>query len=308
MALQRFWILLLTVIAAIVGNSASADNERPFQSLCEPTEKTIFSCGFENNRLVSICASTNVAKEAGYVEYRYGKLGAIELSLPNKKIPPNKALKGTFQDFWRSSGTWQAGNQKTVTFTNGKYSYTVERNAIYSRADPDYAYETAKLYARKNGESIVEKSCVTETVVDNFPELDTLRAWGFDLIGEEYDTAKFLSLIQGRWLAIGEEQLDSTAAQELCANKKDDFELTLSIQEVGVDGFSFGEGNFCRFPSTVVRETSDLRFKMDMSCEEMGDLYDLLDENFEFSGDASILSISGSDKSNTKSRFFRCKR
>ena len=308
MAFQRSWILLLTVIAAIVGNSASADNERPFQSLCEPTEKTIFSCGFENNRMVSICGSNDAAKNTGYVEYRYGKLGAIELSLPSKNKPPNKAFKGTFQDFWRSSGTWQAGNQKVVTFTNGKYSYTVERNAIYSRVDPDYAYETAKLYIRKNGKSIAEKSCISETVVDNFPELDTLKAWGFDLIGEEYDTEKFLSLIQGRWLAIGEEQLDSKAAQELCANKQDDFELALSIQEVGVDGFSFGEGNFCRFPSSVVRETSDLQFKMDMSCEEMGELYDLLDENFEFSLDTSILSIAGSDETNAKSRFFRCKR
>jgi hypothetical protein len=91
---------------------------------------------------------------------------------------------------------------------------------IFSRSDPDYSDETAKLYVRKNGESIAEKSCVTETVVDNFPELDTLKAWGFDLIGEEYDTAKFLSLIQGRWLAISEEQLDSKAAQEYAQIKK----------------------------------------------------------------------------------------
>jgi hypothetical protein len=305
MALQRFWTLLLALIATIVGKSASADNERPFQSLCEPMEKTIFSCGFENNRLVSICASTNVAKEDGYVEYRYGKLGAIELSLPNKKTPPNKALKGTFQDFFRSSGNWQAGNHKAVTFTNGNYSYTVEKNMIFSRSAPDYSDETAKLYVRKNGESIAEKYCVTETVVDNFPELNTLKAWGFDLIGEEYDTEKFLSLIQGRWLAIGEEQLDSREVQELCANKKDNFELALSIQEVGVDGFSFGEGNFCRFPPTVVRETSDLQFKMDMICEEMGDLYDLLDESFEFSENKQMLNVFGS-AGNLSSRYLRC--
>jgi hypothetical protein len=63
-------------------------------SLCAKTERTVFSCltkrsGKTSSRspskIVSLCASRDLEKERGYLQYRYGLPGKVELEFPSSR-------------------------------------------------------------------------------------------------------------------------------------------------------------------------------------------------------------------------------
>jgi hypothetical protein len=70
-------------------------------SLCAKTEQIIFSCATKragaraagsSSRIVSLCASRDLDKEHGYLQYRYGLPGKVELEFPSSR-------EGTQQKF-----------------------------------------------------------------------------------------------------------------------------------------------------------------------------------------------------------------
>jgi hypothetical protein len=51
--------------------------------LCARDEQIIFSCGVKRPaKIVSLCASRQLTKERGYLQYRFGLPGKIELEFP----------------------------------------------------------------------------------------------------------------------------------------------------------------------------------------------------------------------------------
>jgi len=91
-------ILLLFVAALILPLSAthaaktprtSTASLRP-NSLCAKSEQIIFSCGVKRtgsrkatgNKIASLCASRKLTREEGYLQYRFGLPGKVELEYP----------------------------------------------------------------------------------------------------------------------------------------------------------------------------------------------------------------------------------
>jgi hypothetical protein len=106
---------LLTVIALSIANTASAA-----VTLCTTQEKVIFSCSTDTN-IVSVCASHDLSTSKGYLQYRLGRIGKVEHSIPKSKrgIPPNIKLTASRDDM---------GDYNDFSFTQGRYRYSITSN------------------------------------------------------------------------------------------------------------------------------------------------------------------------------------
>lgn len=111
-------ILLLTaLLCMVVGVAPGAP--QPAASLCEKSEVVIFSCTIKKPaKIVSLCSSVNVTKEQGYVVYRFGLPGKIELEFP-------KTLSGT-QALFKYSHYFRAQVDETeISFNSEGYKYAI---------------------------------------------------------------------------------------------------------------------------------------------------------------------------------------
>jgi hypothetical protein len=72
------------------GNMKSSAVALQPNSLCAKSERIIFSClskrsGSKLFKLVSLCGSRDLSKERGYLQYRYGLPGKVELEFPSSR-------------------------------------------------------------------------------------------------------------------------------------------------------------------------------------------------------------------------------
>lgn len=81
-------------------------NRGPLQpnSLCAKTEQIVFSCLTKRagksaarslSKLVSLCASRDLSKERGYLQYRYGLPGKVELEFPESRTDTQQKFQYT---------------------------------------------------------------------------------------------------------------------------------------------------------------------------------------------------------------------
>jgi hypothetical protein len=63
------------------------------KSLCQANEQTIWSCKTTKNKIASVCGAKNLTAEVGYVQYRFGVLGKVELEFPKNRKDSQKAFK-----------------------------------------------------------------------------------------------------------------------------------------------------------------------------------------------------------------------
>lgn len=87
-------------------------------TLCATNEDIYFSCPLSNGRIVSICAHGNNSPRAGYVQYRYGSLGNIELAYPPRRTPPESI-------FYYVNATEGSASRDVLKFKNGRYVYVL---------------------------------------------------------------------------------------------------------------------------------------------------------------------------------------
>ncbi len=161
---------------------AQADNAVTSPSengLCAVGEAVIFSCQLENEKIASVCGTTNNSREI-IAQYRYGKRGAKpELTWPD--VDSTNRL--TF-----ASVPYSGGGEAQLHFRRGANQYVVYSRVIrtnftagepndpsledgifvrkgdkiiawHSCTGPKIApidYEKAQLYAEKSGDEIVE--------------------------------------------------------------------------------------------------------------------------------------------------------
>ncbi|HSS19188.1 MAG TPA: hypothetical protein VLL54_03880 [Pyrinomonadaceae bacterium] len=100
--MKRLFTLLATVVVlfhfSLTGTQASRENRALAaslwpNSLCARSEQVIFSCAVKRegsrqstaNKLASLCASRKLSKEEGYLQYRFGQPGKVELEYPNTR-------------------------------------------------------------------------------------------------------------------------------------------------------------------------------------------------------------------------------
>lgn len=73
-----------SLAASHVSGSINAEPVKA-TSLCARDEKTIWSCETTKRKIVSICSSGQLDKQSGYVQYRFGLPGHVELEYPQQR-------------------------------------------------------------------------------------------------------------------------------------------------------------------------------------------------------------------------------
>lgn len=88
-------------------------------SLCTKDERVIFSCAVKRPaKIVSICGSKDLTSERGYLQYRFGLPGKIELEFP-------KDRKGTQAQFHYTHYFRAQVDLTEISFTLDGYEYSV---------------------------------------------------------------------------------------------------------------------------------------------------------------------------------------
>lgn len=115
-------ILISVAISANQSPSAAAlAKTAPPQSpsLCAKDERVIFSCPVKRPaKTVSLCASKDLTSERGYLQYRFGLPGKIELEYP-------KDRQGTQAKFQYTHYFRAQFDTTSINFTIDGYEYSV---------------------------------------------------------------------------------------------------------------------------------------------------------------------------------------
>ena len=70
-------------------------------TLCARNERVIFSCPLRRPaKIVSVCAARNLTREIGYLQYRFGLPGKIELEFPKER--PGSQAKFEYTHYFRA--------------------------------------------------------------------------------------------------------------------------------------------------------------------------------------------------------------
>ena len=116
----------ITVIAGVscclaLAPGVSLSNMAQLQagSLCENTEKVVFSCTINKSaKIVSLCSSKELTKERGYLQYRFGLPGKIELEFPKQREQTQAAFK--YSHYFRAQF-----DQTEISFSQAGYEYAI---------------------------------------------------------------------------------------------------------------------------------------------------------------------------------------
>lgn len=117
--------LIKTILFFILGSSLTiyilADTRN---SHCSEKEVVAFECQLENSsKVVSICTSNPLSRDKGYVQYRFGKIGNIELKYPTD-------LNNSQEKFSLTVAWFVGGWRSTLGFKNSEIEYSIYDEAI----------------------------------------------------------------------------------------------------------------------------------------------------------------------------------
>lgn len=90
------WLMALGLTVSILAPAIGWCGKPPSASLCEPDERVFFDCeiaGKKGPKRVSVCGSQNPAGKGGYLQYRFGRAGALELEYPPGRGDPGGAFR-----------------------------------------------------------------------------------------------------------------------------------------------------------------------------------------------------------------------
>jgi hypothetical protein len=110
---------IATLGAMLVSSLPVSAVERPHPSHCDPNEATVFTCTV-GRKTVSLCASADRSFSSGTLQYRFGRIGQVELSYPEKPVAPHEAFTGGL-------ALQGGGGYSYVRFIRSGISYTVYR-------------------------------------------------------------------------------------------------------------------------------------------------------------------------------------
>lgn len=108
-------------------------------TLCQPHEEVYFSCPIDG-KVLSVCASGNISPDNGYVQYRFGRIGSIELEYPEKPYPPRKLF--SISDI----------SEGSITFTHLKF-YSGRYHYVLYQGDP------SGIYIKRGGKVVSNRTC-----------------------------------------------------------------------------------------------------------------------------------------------------
>jgi hypothetical protein len=88
-------------------------------TLCDSSEEIVLSCQIKkSDKILSICRSKPLTATTGYLQYRYGRRGAIEMTYPVSKTETQGAFRLQTNTHAEVFDTW-------FTFKSGKFVYSI---------------------------------------------------------------------------------------------------------------------------------------------------------------------------------------
>ena len=88
-------------------------------SLCTQGEKVFFNCSVKRSaKLVSLCASGDVSKTRGYVQYRFGTPDKVELEYPAEKAGSQEKFE--YHHYFRAQV-----DETEISFSSGGFKYSI---------------------------------------------------------------------------------------------------------------------------------------------------------------------------------------
>ena len=117
--MKLFLIIAAVAVCFVPGTPLSDMAQLQPGSLCESTEKVVFSCTITKAaKIVSLCSSKQLTKDRGYLQYRFGLPGKIELEFPKEREQTQAAFK--YSHYFRAQF-----DQTEISFTQGGYEYAI---------------------------------------------------------------------------------------------------------------------------------------------------------------------------------------
>jgi len=127
-------------------------------SLCGKGEKVVFSCALKNStKTVSLCSSPKLSKTEGYMQYRFGLPGKIELEYPKDRSTPEQAFH--YNHYFRAQV-----DLTEISFSIDGYSYTVFDN--FNGEEKPAISAQGLTVTRPNSEKDVTYACRGRAKVD----------------------------------------------------------------------------------------------------------------------------------------------
>jgi hypothetical protein len=107
--------LSYVALTAIAAGPAFAAAAKP--TLCKADELIVFSCP-TGAHTASICASKDVSKNGGYMQYRYGRQDNVDLAYPDLGAKPADV-------FMSGTMIFSGGGGALLRFNRSQFSYTI---------------------------------------------------------------------------------------------------------------------------------------------------------------------------------------
>ena len=112
-------ILAIAVSVFQVPGKSTGVANREARTLCTADERVIFSCVLKQPaKIVSVCGSKDLTNEKGYLQYRFGMPGKVELEFPKERA-------NTQQQFEYSHYFRARVDMTEINFTVNDVSYSV---------------------------------------------------------------------------------------------------------------------------------------------------------------------------------------
>jgi hypothetical protein len=98
-------------------STGAAQSDSPANSLCRSEEQIFFSCPIAALvKTVSLCASKTIDSRRGYIQYRFGQTGAVELQFPRDRADTQRVF--CYAKYFRAQV-----ERTEITFDNEDYRY-----------------------------------------------------------------------------------------------------------------------------------------------------------------------------------------
>jgi len=115
---RRSVLIASLVLCGLMITARPATQMQP-GSLCESSEKIVFNCTVgKAAKIVSLCSSKELTKDRGYLQYRFGLPGKIELEFPKQRDHTQSAFK--YSHYFRAQF-----DQTEISFTSDGYEYAI---------------------------------------------------------------------------------------------------------------------------------------------------------------------------------------
>ena len=137
-------------------------------TLCAKDERVIFACVLKQPaKIVSVCASKNVTSETGYLQYRFGLPGKVELEFPKDRT-------GTQQKFEYNHYFRARVDLTEINFSVDGVSYSVFDD-YQGEEKPAFSEQGVAINWPGTGKKEVRLICRTKPKADYADLQDVLR-------------------------------------------------------------------------------------------------------------------------------------